>query len=123
MQKLVAFLAATAALVLASSICVAHATPLPGATPPREFSPIERIGCARAGDNCPYGYRIERHGGRGWSCEPCDNQKHGYYQRDYQEDGDQDYPPRRYQQYGYEPWRYRQYDDGAYDGPRRYQDY
>lgn len=61
--------------------------------------PIEKIGCARSGDKCPYGYRIERHGGHGWSCEPCWPQKHSYL-------GDRDYEPKRYRDYddqGYEP--------------------
>ena len=53
---------------------------------PRESS-LDKVGCERAGDNCPYGYRIERHGGKGWSCEPC--WKRG-----------EDYEPRRYRDYG-----------------------
>jgi hypothetical protein len=112
MEKLVGSLAGTAALVLASSMCVAHATPFTLGTPSGEFSPIEKIGCAREGDNCPYGYRIERHGGRGWSCEPCWHQQHGYYRHNYQDYGDQDYQRRP-----------RQYGDGDYEEPRRYRDY
>jgi hypothetical protein len=115
MQRLVISLLATAGLVLASSMWVVHATPLTVGIPSQEFSPIQKVGCERAGDNCPYGYRIERHGGHGWSCEPCWQQKHGYNQRHYRDYGDRDE--------NYEPRRYRQYDDGDYEGPRRYRNY
>ena len=113
MQKLVGSLAAAAALVIASSMWIVHATPLTVGTSSREFSLIEKIGCESAGDNCPYGYRIKRHGGHGWSCEPCWPQRHGHYQHNYQDYGDRDYEPRRYHQY----------NDEDYDGPRRYRDY
>jgi hypothetical protein len=123
MQKLVIALT-TSALVLGWTVWVVKAAPLtsPIGTPSRN-SPIEKIGCVKAGDNCPYGYRIERHGGGSWSCEPCGNQKRG---SKYQGWGDRDYEPRRYQQYGgenYEPRRYQQYDDRDYEEPRRYRDY
>jgi hypothetical protein len=77
MQKLVIAVAATAALVLCgSALWVAQATPFAGSTgrPSQDFSPIERIGCTKAGDNCPYGQRIVRHTGHGPSCEPCSSQ-------------------------------------------------
>jgi hypothetical protein len=71
---------------------------------PRAFSPVEKIGCERSGDNCPIGFRIERHGGGRWSCEPCYKERHGSRYRDWHE---------RY----VEPRRYRDYD---HYGPRRY---
>jgi hypothetical protein len=87
---------------------------------PRMFSPVEKIGCATAGDNCPYGYRIERHGGKGWSCEPCWDQKHGSRYRDW---NDRYYEPRRYRDYGdYGPRRYRDYDERYYQ-PRYNREY
>jgi hypothetical protein len=123
MQKLMITLT-TSALVLGSAVWVVKATPLTGSAgiSSQDYSPIEKIGCAKAGDNCPYGYRIERHGGGKWSCEPCWQGQQGskYWQ------GDRDYEPRRYQQYGdenYEPRRYQQYDDRDYEEPRRYRDY
>jgi hypothetical protein len=117
MQKLVIALT-TSALVLGSAVWVVKATPLTGSTgiSSQDYSPIEKIGCAKAGDNCPYGYRIERHGGGKWSCEPCWQQG----------SGDRDYEPRRYRQYGdedYEGKHYRQYDNRDYEEPRRYRDY
>jgi hypothetical protein len=122
MQKLMITLT-TSALVLGSAVWVVKATPLTASTgiSSQDYSPIEKIGCARAGDNCPYGYRIERHGGGRWSCEPCWQQGSKY--RDW---GESDYQSRRYRQYGdenYEPRRYQQYDDRYYEEPRRYRDY
>jgi hypothetical protein len=137
MQKLViAF--TTSALVLGSAVWVVKAAPLTGSTgiSSQDYSPIEKIGCAKAGDNCPYGYRIERHGRGKWSCEPCWQGQQGskyrdwgdrdYEPRHYQQYGGENYGPRRYQQYGdesYEPRRYQQYDDRDYEEPRRYRDY
>ena len=74
MQKLVIAVAATAALVLCGSgSWVAQATPFDGSTgrPSQDYSPLEKIGCTKAGDNCPYGQRIVRHTGHGPACEPC----------------------------------------------------
>ena len=137
MQKLVIALT-TSALVLGSAVWVVKAAPLAGSTglPAEDYSPIEKIGCAKSGDNCPYSYRIERHGGGNWSCEPCGEEQHGskhrdrgdrdYEPRHYGQYGGENYGPRRYQQYGdenYEPRRYQQYDDRDYEEPRRYRDY
>jgi hypothetical protein len=76
MQKLV-IAAATAGLVLASSMWVVHATPFIVGIPSQEFSPIEKIGCAKAG-KFPYGQYLVRHTGHGPSCEPCSPQKQEY---------------------------------------------
>jgi hypothetical protein len=81
MQKLIIAVAATAAFVLrGSAFWVAQATPFAGSTgrPSQDYSPIEKIGCAKAGDNCPYGQHIVRHSGHGTSCEPCSPQTQGY---------------------------------------------
>jgi hypothetical protein len=101
MQKLMSSLAATAALVLCgSAFWVAQATPMTGPMgTPSEFSPIEKVGCAQAGDNCPYGQRIVRGGGHGWWCEPCGYQKHGHYQQHYRDYDNRDYEPRHYRDY------------------------
>jgi hypothetical protein len=111
---------ATAALMLCGTmVWAAHGTPLTGAIGPisRDFSPIEKVGCERSGDNCPLGYRIERHGGGRWTCEPCWDQKHGSRYRDW---NDRYSEPRRYREYGdYGSRRYRDYDD-RYNEPRRY---
>jgi hypothetical protein len=106
MRKLMIALTATAALVLCGSVAwVAQASPLTGAigTPSQELSPLEKIGCQTAGDNCPYGQRIVRGGGGRWWCEPCWPQKHGqkywgggdqgYGQRHYREDHSEGPPP------------------------------
>jgi hypothetical protein len=80
MQKLVIAVTATAALGLCgSAFWVAQATPFAGPTgrPLQGYSPIEKIGCAKGGDICPYGQRIVRHSGHGPSCEPCSPQKQG----------------------------------------------
>jgi hypothetical protein len=73
---------------------------------PSAFSPIEKIGCEGAGEKCPYGYTIERHGRKGWSCKPCWDQRQGSRYRDW---NDRDYGPRRYRDY-----------DERYNEPRRY---
>jgi hypothetical protein len=68
MQKLVIAVAATGALVLCgSAFWVAQATPFAGSTgrPSQDYSPIEKIGCAKGGDICPYGQRVVRHTGHG----------------------------------------------------------
>jgi len=98
MRKTIIALAGTTALLCGSLVWAAHANSptSSGASFPHN-SPIERIGCTQSGDNCPYGYRIERHGGRGWSCKPCWDQKQGSRHRD---DDDEYYEPRRYRQYG-----------------------
>jgi hypothetical protein len=80
MQKLMTALTAAAALVLCGSVMwVAKAMPLTSVmgTPSQDYSPIEKIGCQSAGENCPYGQRIVRGGGGHWWCEPCWPQKHG----------------------------------------------
>jgi hypothetical protein len=110
MQKLVIALTATTALGLGSAVGVVKATPLTGsiATPSQEFSPIQKIGCERAGENCPYGYRIVKGRGHGWSCEPCWPQHGPKYWRW----GEVDYEPRHYRDYDdryYEPRHYREY--------------
>jgi hypothetical protein len=123
MQKLfIAF--TTSALVLGSGIGAVRSTPLTDAAgmSSQHYSAMQKIGCTRAGDNCPYGYRIERHGGKGWSCEPCWEQKHGSRYRDW---NDRYYEPRQYRDYGeegYDPRRYRYYGDQGYD-PRWYRNY
>jgi len=68
MRKTIIALAGTTALLCGSLVWAAHANSptSSGASFPHN-SPIERIGCTQSGDNCPYGYRIERHGGKGWS--------------------------------------------------------
>jgi hypothetical protein len=122
MQKPMMTVAATAALVLCGFFWVAQATPLAGSTgrPSQEYTLIEKIGCTKAGDICPYGQRVIRRTGHGPGCEPCNN-KQGSKNRDRD---DRDYEPRRYQDYGdYEPRRYRQYDEPNYEEPRRYRDY
>jgi hypothetical protein len=93
--------------VAGSMMCAANAISLTNQVLaiPRESS-LDKVGCERAGDNCPYGYRIERHGGKGWSCEPC--WKRG-----------EDYEPRRYRD-DYGERRYRHYEDERYYEPRRY---
>jgi hypothetical protein len=97
----------------------AEATPLSGPPLAPNHSLLETIGCTTAGDNCPYGYRIERHGGKGWSCKPCWDQKHGSRYRDEDHRYDE---PRRHREYGdYGSRRSRDYDDN-YE-PRRYRDY
>jgi hypothetical protein len=77
MQKLMMAVAATAAFMLCGFFWVAQATPLAGSTgrPSQDSSPIEKIGCTKAGDICPYGQRVVRHTGHGPSCEPCSSQK------------------------------------------------
>jgi hypothetical protein len=108
---------ATAALIVCGSVMwAAHASSVTSSVGslPRDFSVVKKIGCERAGDNCPYGYRIERHGGKGWSCTPC--WKPGSRYRDWN-----DYEPRRYRDYGdYGERRYRRYEDERYYEPRRY---
>jgi len=123
MRKTIIALAGTTALLCGSLVWAAHANSptSSGASFPHN-SPTERIGCTQSGDNCPYGYRIERHDRKGWSCKPCWDQKQGSRHRD---DDDEYYEPRRYRQYGeeyYGPRRYRDYDDGYYE-PRRYREY
>jgi hypothetical protein len=87
---------------------------------PRAFSPVEKIGCTSSGDKCPYGYRIEKHGGKGWSCERCGDQKQGSRYRDW---NDRYNEPRRYREYGdYGPRRYRDYDERYYQ-PRYNREY
>jgi hypothetical protein len=96
MRKPIIGLAGSAALLCGSMVWAAHATPLTitGGPIPGEFSLIEKIGCERPGDNCPIGYRIERHGGGSWSCVPCwGKKKYGkgyggsrYDREDYRED-------------------------------------
>ena len=119
MHKPLIALAGTAALMLGSAVSV-KAIPLSPGASSQDQSPIEEIGCVRAGDNCPYGYRIERHGGKGWSCEPCGDQKQGSRYRDW---NDRYSEPRRYYRgYGdYQPRRY--YRDYGDYGPRQYQEY
>jgi hypothetical protein len=115
-------LIALTALMLGSAVWAANATPLTGSipTPSQNNSPMETVGCTTAGDNCPYGYRIERHGGKGWSCERCGDQKQGSRYRDW---NDRYNEPRRYQDYGnYEPRRYRDYDERYYQ-PRYNREY
>jgi hypothetical protein len=76
MQKLVIAVAATAAVVLCGSASVAQATPFASTgRPSPDSSPIEKIGCTKGGDICPYGQRVVRHTGHGPSCEPCSSQK------------------------------------------------
>jgi hypothetical protein len=107
--------------LFSSGLLDAQATPLSSSSTlvAQNSSALVQVGCERSGDNCPYGYRIERHGGHGWSCEPCWSQKHSYW-------GDRDYEPRHYREHGdegYEPRRYRNYgDDQGYD-PRWYRNY
>jgi hypothetical protein len=50
----------------------------------KSLSPWVQVGCARPGDNCPYGERIVR-GGGGWWCEPCGSgyYRHGHYRHNY----------------------------------------
>jgi hypothetical protein len=122
MYKPMFVLTGIATLMLGGSMMwTAHATSMNTMDAfPRMFSPVEKIGCATAGDNCPYGYRIERHGGKGWSCEPCWDQKHGSRYRDW---NDRYYEPRRYRDYGdYGPRRYRDYDERYYQ-PRYNREY
>jgi len=119
-KKPIIVLTGIAALMLGGSmVWVAHATSLTNTMGsfPREFSPIEKIGCERSGDNCPIGYRIERHGGGRWSCEPCWPQKQkywkGYGPRHYQEDYNGGPPPgwRSYHErpYGWQERRCQQF--------------
>jgi hypothetical protein len=93
-----------AALTLCGSMMwAAHATSLmnTAGSLPRAFSPVEKIGCTRAGSNCPKGYQLDRYGER---CIRCGG---GYYE------------PRRYRDYDYyEPRRHRDYDYQY--APRRY---
>jgi hypothetical protein len=76
MGRLMFSLSATAALC-GAAFSVAQATPLASSIgiPSQRYSPIEKIGCRHAGDNCPYGKRIVRHSGHGTTCEPCDESK------------------------------------------------
>jgi hypothetical protein len=132
MRKPFIALAGTTALMLGSAVSV-KAIPLSPGASSQDQSPIEEIGCVTAGDNCPYGYRIERHGGKGWSCEPCGDQKQGSRYRDWNDRyseprryyrGYGDYQPRRYyRDYGdYGPRQYQEYDERYYQ-PRYYRDY
>jgi len=76
MQKLVIAVAATAAVVVCGSACVAQAIPFAAFRGmPSPDSLIEKIGCTKGGDICPYGQRVVRHTGHGPSCEPCSSQK------------------------------------------------
>jgi hypothetical protein len=104
MRKSQIALTTAAALTLCGSmVWAAHATSLmnTAGSLPRAFSPVEKIGCTRAGSNCPKGYQLDRYGER---CIPCGG---GYYE------------PRRYRDYDYyEPRRRRDYDDQY--APRRY---
>ena len=72
MYKPMFVLTGIAALMLGSSMMwTAHATStntMDAFAFPSAFSPIEKIGCEGAGEKCPYGYTIERHGRKGWSC-------------------------------------------------------
>lgn len=105
MTRLLAFTTVALAMGLTPALA---ATPLTVGIPSQEFSPIEKIGCARAGDNCPYGQRIVR-GGGGWWCEPC--WRHGHGHGNWSGNYDRDYEPRHYRDYG------------DWDEPRRYRDY
>jgi hypothetical protein len=53
------------------------ATPSSGPLPAPTQKLLKMVGCTRTGDNCAYGYRIERHGGGWWSCRPCWDKKQG----------------------------------------------
>jgi hypothetical protein len=105
MYKPMVVLIGTAALMLHGSNAASVANTM--GEFPRAFSPVEQIGCTTAGDRCAYGYRIEKHGGKGWSCELCSNQRHGSSR--YRDWNDRYYEPRRYRDY-----------DHRYYGPRRY---
>jgi hypothetical protein len=137
MQKLMIAFTATAALVVCGS-AFSQATPFSRSVgrPSEDFySLIKKIGCRHAGDNCPYGQRIVRHGGHGISCEPCWSQNPGPKQGNANGNGDQNYrdygnqnyrdyggaPPPSYYQ-GYSQGPYRDWDDGDYH-QRYYQDY
>src|SRR5262245_10371301 len=89
----------SASLVLGSAVWAVEATPLSSspATPSQDYSPIEKVGCMEEG-KCPYGYTIKKLGvGKGYSCEPCWDQKQGSRYRD---DHNEYYEPRRYREYG-----------------------
>jgi len=76
MGRLMFSLSATAALC-GAAFSVAHATPLAPSIGilSQHHSPIAKIGCRHATDNCPYGKRIVRHRGHGTTCEPCEESK------------------------------------------------
>jgi hypothetical protein len=123
-KALVAFTSTVPLALLGWGVWVAEANSLSSALRPLSQNHfIEQIGCKGGPspeDRCPYGYRIERHGGGSWFCEPCWQQRYGSRYRD-GEGGY--YEPRRYRGYGdYESRHYREYNDGYYE-PRRYREY
>jgi hypothetical protein len=78
MRRLMISLSATAALVLwGTAFSLAQPTPLAPSIGilSQHHSPIAKIGCRHATDNCPYGKRIVRHRGHGTTCEPCEESK------------------------------------------------
>jgi hypothetical protein len=91
MQKVIALVAVAALILSGSIVSSAQANPLSNAAAgsyARIFSQVERVGCTRAGDNCPYGQRIVRGGGHGWWCEPCAQNygpKHGNWSGNYRD--------------------------------------
>src|SRR4029078_1376225 len=106
---------AMAAMTLCGMVWAAHANPLVNTVGalPRVFSPIEKIGCKKAGRDCPKSYQLGRYG----QCMSCSTGQPLYGSRQ------GDYGLRRYRDYDqgdYEPRRYRHYDDEEYYEPRRY---
>ena len=102
MHKPTLLLTATAALTLCGCLMwAAHATSLMNTTSlwSRDFSPVEKIGCGKAGSDCPKGYQLDQYG----RCKSCTT-------------GELLYGP-RHGDYG--PRHYRDYDDRYY-GPKRY---
>jgi hypothetical protein len=111
-KPMVALTGIVALMLGGSMVWAAHATSLTNTMGsfPREFSPVEKIGCERSGDNCPIGYRIERHGGGSWSCVPCSGKKKygkGYGGSRYYRDDYEDHrggPPQGWRSYQERPY-------------------